>query len=378
MSRVLILQEYIPEYRVPFFVALHRMASEVGVEIVVASGSPQGSQLARSDAGHVPFRIPLVQHEFRIFKRRLVIRRVREVLPGADLVILEQARRNVDAYRLLSFRRGGRTKFALWGHGRDYTNPTSAIDRFLWRWLTSRADWFFAYTSGGVASVDALGFPLDRTSLVQNSIDTTALRESVASVPQESINSFALRYDLRGKTALFIGALDRSKRLDFLRKASVAAHELDADFRLILAGDGELREDVERWALQDSWVTYLGAVGGGEKVIALASTQVLAMPGRVGLVAVDSFASANPIITTNWEWHAPEYEYLVHGRNSIVSANDISAYALSLVETLNNSTLLDLLRAGCSAASTQVTLSAMVENFLDGILSALMAPRKRR
>jgi glycosyltransferase involved in cell wall biosynthesis len=375
MSRVVIIQEYIPAYRVAFFEALHERAQREGIELVVACGRPRELQGLRGDAGTVSFMTPLRQREWTILRRRVVIRRVKDVIADADLVILEQARRNVDAYPLLARRRHRHQLVALWGHGTDYTKPTKPFDRSLRRWLTSRADWFFAYTEGGVEAVAAQGYPRAQTTLVQNSIDTTLLRDSVAAVTRESVDSFNGAHDLRGKTALFVGALDESKRLPFLREAAEKSYELDPGFRLLIAGDGDMRVDVEHWATQYSWLTYLGPVSGDDKAVAFAASQVLAMPGRVGLVAVDSFAAAVPIVTTCWSWHAPEFEYLEDGRNSLVTADQTSAYARRLIELLCDKDLLAHLRIACIDSSEVVTIATMTENFLEGIRRAL-EPRR--
>jgi glycosyltransferase involved in cell wall biosynthesis len=354
-----------------FFEALHERAQRDGIELVVACGRPRHLVAMRDDAGTLSFVTHLRQREWTILGRRVVIRRAKGVMARADLVILEHARRNLDAYPLLAMRRNRQCLVALWGHGKDYTQPSHALDRAIQRWLASRADWFFAYTRGGAEAVAAQGYPRARTTVVQNSIDTTSLRKSVAAVTCESIEAFIAAHDLHGKTALFIGALDESKRLPFLLEAGKRAHELDPGFRLIIAGDGGGRRDVEQWAAQFSWLHFLGPVSGDEKAVALACAQVLAMPGRVGLVSVDSFASGVPIVTTDWAWHAPEFEYLGGGRNAVVTADETSAYARTLIETLNDPDLLVGLQAACLEASEIFTVEAMTENFLEGIRRAL-------
>ncbi|KGJ81788.1 hypothetical protein GY21_01575 [Cryobacterium roopkundense] len=375
MRRVVILQEYIPTYRVPFFEALRARAAKEQIDVVVACGRPNGAQDLRGDSSTVEFVQHLPQREVSVFGRRVVFRRVSKAIRGADLVILEQARRNLDSYWLLGPARRRTTRVALWGHGRDYTRRTKSLDRIVQRWLTRRADWFFAYTEGGVAAVTEQGYPRSRTTLVQNSIDTTRLRKQISAVTTTDTDSFRARHDLRGKTALFVGALDESKRLPFLLEAAKLVHNEDADFRLIVAGDGALRDEIESWARTESWVTYLGQVGGDAKSVVLASAQVMAMPGRVGLVAVDSFAAATPIVTTDWAWHAPESEYLVDGVNAVITADDVGSFADALTETLANAPRLAGFAEACQAGSEQYTLEAMVENYVAGILSALEVER---
>ncbi|MBG6214249.1 glycosyltransferase involved in cell wall biosynthesis [Cryobacterium sp. CAN_C3] len=375
MRRVVILQEYIPTYRVPFYQALRTRAAEEQVDLVVACGRPSETQNLRADSGTVSFVQFFRQREVSLWGRRVVLRRVAEAIRGADLVVLEQARRNLDSYWLLGPARRRKPLVALWGHGRDYTRPTGNLDRRVRQWLTSRSDWFFAYTEGGALAIISDGYPRGQTTVVQNSIDTTALRLGVASVEPGTVTNFSHDHDLRGNTAIFLGALDESKRLDFLFEAAKITHTLNHDFRLLVAGDGALRDDVEEWARSESWITYLGTARGQAKLVALASVQVMAMPGRVGLVAVDSFAAGTPIVTTDWAWHAPEQEYLESGVNAIITPDDVREFGRELAAVLADQKLLLSLSAACLISSEQYTLEAMVENYMGGIMRALDTER---
>ncbi|MDQ0824599.1 glycosyltransferase involved in cell wall biosynthesis [Arthrobacter sp. B2I5] len=376
MKKVVIAQEYVAQYRAPFFSQLREKAEEQGIRLEVAYGEVGIRQASRRDAVHLDFGTPVMQREWNVAGRRIVVRSLAEVTCGADLVILEQARRNVDAYGFLFTKRRDGPVVALWGHGRDYTRHNSLVERWLVRKLTLKADWFFSYTAGGERAVKEYGYPSERITVVQNSIDTASLRESVRNADPESTARFISDKDLRGKTAIFVGALDPSKRLPFLVEASEMAYSKDSEFRLVIAGEGPMRSQVEEWERKYSWLSYLGPLSGSAKGVALASSQVLAMPGRVGLVAVDSFAAATPIITTEWAWHAPEYEYLVDGSNAIVSANDSHAYAEAVISVLNNAESLAELTDCSRKAADIFTVEAMVDNFLSGIKGALML-RKR-
>lgn len=372
MRKVLILQEYIPHYRLPFFVALTKEASKVGIEIRIAYGDSTGSNSPRRDAVQMPGGIQLAQREWRIAGRRLTLRRLPTEAASADMLVYEQARRNLDLYRvILPTIKRGRRKIALWGHGRDYTKASSAVEVWLQRKLILAADWFFAYTEGAKDAVALTGFDQSKVTVVQNSIDTSELRRSVEQVDAITARRFDLEYDLKGKTALFLGALDSSKRLGFLEEASLIAARLDSNFRLLIGGDGPLREQVEIWARSKPFVSYLGTLSGPAKALALASSQVIAMPGRVGLAAVDSFAAGVPMVTTCWPWHAPEFEYLVSGRNALITADDPEAYATSMVELLGDPDQLDCLVAHAASDAATYTIEEMVRRFLAGVSQAL-------
>jgi len=100
------------------------------------------------------------------------------------------------------------------------------------------------------------------------------------------------------------------------------------------------------------------------------------MPGRVGLVAVDSFALGTPIVTTRWPYHAPEFGYLEDGVNARISDDHVADFARVLEELLKSPEQLARLKEGCEAALPQYTLEGMVDKFAKGILAALRAPRR--
>lgn len=375
MPNVVIFQEYVPHYRAPFFSGLRDRAAQEGIDLTIACGHPRREQALRSDSADLDFTTSIEQREWSVFGRRLVLRKVSDIIPNADLVIIEQARRNIDAYQLLGARRQKGPRIALWGHGRDYTKKAGMLERSVQKWLTLRADWFFSYTAGGIAAVTGFGFPESRTTLVQNSTDTLGLRNDIEAITEESKHGLIMKHGLSEMTAIFVGALDESKRLPFLIEAARRVYEIDPRFRLLIMGDGHLRSRVEGWAIEYSWLTYLGTLTGVDKARALACSQILTMPGRVGLVAVDSFAAALPIVTTDWQWHAPEFEYLVSGMNAVITLDDVDAFATGILATLHDAKMLKLLKAACSVASKTYTIRAMVENFVTGMTQALAVER---
>lgn len=375
MKRVIILQEYVPKYRVPLFEKLIRLGEDRGISIQVAAGQPQGEQSRRGDLAGLDFVLPVRQRELRVVGRRLVFRRIGKYVADADLVILEQARRNIDAYRLLIPRRRS-SKVALWGHGRDYVKKNSLIERLLQNFLTSRCDWFFAYTNSGAAAVRSQGVSPDRITVLRNSIDTTAIVNHSIANTDADLDAFRTAHDLTKNVAVFVGGLDESKRIPFLLEAAQVAHSIDQTFRLLVVGDGTERALVEEAAAKLEAVVYAGPIFGEAKTTALQAAKVIAMPGRVGLIAVDSFAAGRPIVTTDWPWHAPEYEYLETSVDSLSAENDAKSYAETLVAVMNDEARLALLQSNCRKKADLYSIEAMAQTYLDGIDAALRIGNK--
>src|SRR4051794_38224482 len=100
MSRVLIVQETLPHYRVLFFDELAARLRLDGIELEVVHGRPSGLAAEKRDQA-VLSRATVIQN------RRLgpfVLQRIGDRLRTADLVIVEHANRHALNY-LLSFRR---------------------------------------------------------------------------------------------------------------------------------------------------------------------------------------------------------------------------------------------------------------------------------
>ena len=104
---------------------------------------------------------------------------------SADLVIVEHANRLLLNYRLLAARGEGR-RVAFWGHGANFQAPAEHAGKDgLKRNLARTADWWFAYTNGGARLVESYGYPRDRVTVVNNSIDSRGIADAIARLSDE-------------------------------------------------------------------------------------------------------------------------------------------------------------------------------------------------
>src|SRR5262249_33719344 len=237
MTRVVVVQPYVAQYRLPFFERLSTVLADAGVELIVAAGNPQADQAARGDGVDMPGLVRLPERRMGFAGRSVVVRSVRGLVEGADLVVLEQARRNLEAYPLLYGR--STVPVALWGHGRTSTRETRSWEHLWLDRMTLRADWFLAYTEGGRRYVVERGFADERTTTVCNSTDTAQLRRDRAAVTMRESADLTTRLRLTpGRTCMFLGALDESKRITFLRAAAQQIAQRLPGFTLLVAGDG--------------------------------------------------------------------------------------------------------------------------------------------
>ncbi|MDQ0844818.1 glycosyltransferase family 4 protein [Streptomyces sp. V1I6] len=366
MRRAVIVQQYVPGYRVAFYEHLSLELAHRDIELTVAHGSPWGKDVRRADACALAGTVQLPQRTFRLAGRHLVWRGLGPLAHECDALVLGQSLHSLENYPAL-LRRGG-PPVGLWGHGGTYTRAHPAPLRAAKRALTLRARWFFAYTEQGAQHVIDQGFPEERVTTVRNAVDTRALAASRSRVSDTELSSMRSSYGLRpGRTALYVGGLDAAKRIPFLLAAAERVAHLLPGFRLLVAGDGAQRHLVEEVQRAGSPVVYVGTASDEEKARLGALADVLLVPGAVGLAAVDSFALDAPLVTTPRAAHGPEFEYLQHGRNALVVDGGLDSYAEAVTDLLTRSALLDRLRSACRTDAELYTVELMAQRFADGV-----------
>jgi len=248
----------------------------------------------------------------------------------------------------------------------DRVGGSSSVARWLLRRTATAPDWYFAYTEGSAARLAPLGYPSSRVTVLQNALDTTELREELKPARNTARPS---------ATCIFLGSLHADKRIQFVIDAADRLAGSVSDFRLIIAGDGVLRAQVEAAASSRPWLQYVGRVEGARKAEALGSAALALAPGQVGLGLLDLFAARVPPVLCAVPFRGPETEYAIDGFNCVeLPAHTTPAdYAAVVARTLCDPEQLGRLRRGCHETSDRITLSEMVANYAEGILAALEA-----
>lgn len=379
MRRLLIVQPYIPAYRVPLFAHLRARLAEEGIDLRLAAGRPQGAAAQRADDASTAADALLRESRWAVAGRTLNIRHLGEHLRTLqpDLVIIEQAVKNIEAYPMLARQAVGRgPRVAMWGQGRTFSTSQGALARRLKDVLTRRSDWFFAYTQEGADYVQALGFDGSRITVLLNSTDTAALRSDLQAVTDEQLAQFRSRHDLvPGATAVFLGGVDESKGISFLVEASRRIAQRVPGFRLVIGGEGTSGGWVRECQAAGDPVIALGRVEGHVRALALLSADVMLIPQWVGLVAVDALAAGVPIVTTQHDSHSPEFSYLVDGVNAVVTSHEIERYCESISDLLVDPARRLALANRGRRDSEPYSIEAMAARFTAGIRLWLERPQ---
>lgn len=372
MKKLLILQPYVPEYRVAFFRDLRSALQDKGFELVLAAGRAQGHLAQRGDdRTESTADVLLNSRSVGVGGKSFLLRDVRSVLHRVqpDLVIAEQAIKNTDVYSLLMRQVvKGTPRFGLWGQGRAFSTPQGRMSSVLKQWVTRRSDWFFAYTQEGADYVVRHGVPSNRVTVINNTVDTEQLRRELENVSDAQVEDFRQRHSLiAGKTALFLGGVDTTKGIDFLLDAAEKIAKQVPGFRLVIAGSGSSSELVQRRQEAGAPIAFVGRLEGFDKAVALRAASVMMIPEWVGLVAVDSLVAGCPIATSRHSSHSPEFSYLQNMGNAFVLPHEINEYADGVARFLGDVEVLARVQRQAIRDSWDYSLAGMVGMFSEGV-----------
>ena len=372
---VTVLYRTLPLYRIPFFEALRPHLELRGVRFRIIYGQPASEEESRRDTGEIDWGDSIRNVDFCLGSRRVYWQPCLSLLKDTDLVIVEQASKLLINYFLILKQHVGGPKLAFWGHGKNLmAHRASAIGERIKRIVSPRAHWWFAYNDSSAAMVENMGFPQERITVVQNTIETKSLLARKDATTPSDLEKLRRTVGLKGNNvAVFLGGLYAEKRIDFLLQAARSIRSRIPDFELLVVGAGSQEATVRQAALAAPWIHFIGPKFHGDRVPYLMLSKVMLLPGAVGLGIIDSFALEVPLITVDRSAHGPEIEYLEHRTNGLKLDAETTAeqYGQAVVSILEDERHLSSLKKGCRNSAGQYRLETMVERFAEGVLKAL-------
>jgi len=378
--RVCFLTLVLSHYRVRFHELVRDQLASEGITYDVVYSDPSGDYKAKKDTVDIDWGHKVRTYSFRLLGQELHWQQALTAACDADLTIVGQENKLLINYPLqLQYWLKGNPRFAFFGHGKGHgvTRPA----REAWRKVfATRAHWWFAYTPAVKDLLKGYGFPADRITVTNNTIDGGALAMDIATIDSDEIAAFRQAHSLgNGPIGTFIGALYPKKRIGFLIDTAIQVRRQVPDFQLVIVGAGPDEERAQQAAAKYDFIHHLQPCFGREKALLLKASRALLIPGTIGLITIDSFVAGCPIITCEGPDHSPELAYLEDDTNAIIlpDSADAANYAAAIVRQMTDDDLAGHLAAGALASSRHYSIENMAEAFSEGVLQALASPSRR-
>lgn len=367
--KIVIFQPMLKFYRVPLFENLHQLLMDNGHELRLVFGTPWEDELKRNDNVVLDNDYCFFEKSHWFFNNKIhfLENAIRHII-WADIVITEQANKHLHNYYLSLLRLFKKKSFAYWGHGLNRQGSSKSFREKFKRKLASRVDWWFAYTSGVAAYLRDLGFPGERITVLNNSVDTKAFKRDIDGVTSQDIAEFKQQNQIADDdVGIFCGSLHQDKKIGFLLESARFIKQKNPHFKLLIVGDGQDKQLVMSCADKHDFIIYLGSLHGKNKALAFKCADIFLNPGMVGLAILDAFSAGLPVFTTKQAEHSPEIDYLQNAFNGMMSDLNVEAYADLVVSALESPNVMDSLKKNALASSEQFSIENMANNFYEGI-----------
>lgn len=344
---IAVVELELTDYRVP---VMRRLQELLGEDVIVYHGAPApGSNLNVVAPGQDIGMAHVALRQRWLFGGRLVVNDPRPLLQGARpraVIVRHTIRNPVFPFMLAGFRRRG-VPVVGWGHGysqRRSFEPGRRITDRAHLAVVQGCDAYVTYSEHN-RDVLAAHLPPERLFVAPNTVDTEPLFELRREFSRQGRRSLReeIGLDPDRPYACFIGRLHARKRPEVLLEAcAVLRISGRPPPGVVFVGDGPVRGELERRAaeLALSDVVFAGARYGAAAARYLYASDVMAMPGALGLAASHALALGVPVVTQrlgpDLVGHGPEAAYVRDGVNGrFVEYGDAATFAAGLADALD-------------------------------------------
>lgn len=167
-------------------------------------------------------------------------------------------------------------------------------------------------------------------------------------------------------TILYIGRLEKRKGIKFLLKATALLQQSMSEVKLIVAGDGPDRQQLEKFAIDNGInAEFMGRVSDLKKLELLRNARVFCSPARYGesfgIVLLEAMSMGVPIVAGD----NPGYRAVMNdtGSISIVDPSETNDFARRLELLINNEPIRTVWLAWAMAVVGQYDYKVVVDQY---------------
>lgn len=377
MVKVAISQRICPDFRVPVFGEIAK-TENIDLTVFFGKGLKTGSQ--RNSKKIIGFKYKqLFTMPIKFFKDGIEIYRVFHpsllfhlVKGNYDVVITEPSTNFLNNLVIFPYCKIFKKKFIWWEVG--FSMRMGFIRRLIdpvIRYMIQYADACITSNSYADRCLERLGIPAKKIFRAQNTLDTRQIKVDLAKY-RPQVPELRKKMGIEeAKIALFIGGIEKRKRIENLIKAAALLRDKGLDVRVLLVGDGPYTAELQGKLTPEErkFTIFIGRHIEDAPLYILAS-DVVVLPGQGGLSINHAFACGKPCIATQEAvaGGSSVYDYIKDGFNGfVIRENNIDALVDVLERLITDPSLYDRLCKG--ALKTDQNLS--IKNMVTGITKAI-------
>jgi glycosyltransferase involved in cell wall biosynthesis len=355
-GKLALLQRVLPSYRAPLFDLLAE-ACQGGLSL--CAGQPRMSEAIETTDDLRSANLTQV-HNFHLLRGSLYLC-FQAGLPGwladqnPDALIVEANPRYLSTAAAVRWMKARSRPVIGWGLGSPpLTGAQADLRRSTRLNFVSQFAALLTYSQRGATEYQELGYPAERIFVAPN---------AVAPRPQHTIHERPPVFNKRA-TILFVGRLQRRKRLDLLLLAC-ASLTPELQPRLLIVGDGPERSELERLA-NEVYPTakFAGARHGEDLVPFFTEADLFVLPGTGGLAVQEAMSHALPVIVAQGDGTQDDLVRPINGWQ--IPPDDLSALSKTLQLALSDVTRLRKMgMESYRIVSQEINLERMVDIFVE-------------
>ncbi|MFZ2957713.1 MAG: glycosyltransferase family 4 protein [Candidatus Ozemobacteraceae bacterium] len=307
MQKLVIIQPYLTEYRLPVF-------NELGKDFIICLISSSPERIGtfgdpRIDGTRIRKQYLLQEQQFfngKLLFQSGVIAVLRKENP--DVVLSVSNPRYLNFWLALFYCRIKNIPFFTWGHGLFKKKEPSVLSRFVFRIMVKFSKKYICYTSAVQNSLKNLGIPDWKIPIAENSL----IFDFPVTPSERSGDELGV---------LFIGRLRPHSEIPKLIKAvEKLRNKTRTNVILHVVGDGEEGPTLQKEFGDYNWIIWYGEIYNQQKVAEISKKCFCGCyPGSAGLSILHMMSlSLPPVIHGSLYLHGPESSYISDNVNGLL------------------------------------------------------------
>jgi glycosyltransferase involved in cell wall biosynthesis len=374
--KLAIIQTYIPQYKESFF---NKLQQRGGLEVCLIHGENQTESREVVTNQNLLFDTRSIKRTYRvsflgfeIVFQRGVIKALRAVNP--EVVVADGTIGILSNFLVGLFCKITRRPFVVWACGweKQKSGLKIIVKRFFYHLQAVLADVFIVYGSKARDYLESLGVDLEKVVLAQNTVDTDEIFDRYDYFVQES-RKLRMQMGLTNKRIiLFVGRVNRYKRLDILLGAYRVVKSRLRDVALLIVGDGPELDNIKREVARDCVPDiYFRNMTFSEVNPYFAMCNLFVIPGLGGLAINQAMCFSKPIVCS--EADGTEIDLVIDGLNGYrVEPGNEEKMAEAILKIMSSSATQKAMgEYSLKILKERATIADMVENFQKAVRLSL-------